>query len=173
MSKDIQDILAVPADICVLIEDRFDVLRGLVGCSGDLESGCLEPFESNEYYKACVLDVSTTYYTTRIQVRSFDKLDIYLEWQSQSNHQHPSALFLCVDMNKSENDLKDFLDKAKTLDLDEIDTHVSLHIMQLIVLFDVFSLYYYLVNCLVWQTMWIIQRLNLFKTLLTINISKL
>lgn len=142
MPRDLQDIPATPAGTCILIEDRFEVLKGLVTCSDDVESGkkfwvvlmrikfsgCLEPFEINQLYRAYMLNVSNAYYSTQIQILSFDSLDNYIKWHSDQRAMrtvHPSALFVCVDVNKSESDLREFLLKLDGLDIDKVDTRVS------------------------------------------------
>lgn len=129
MARDLQDIPPSPSGICVLIEDRFNVLQGLVSCSGDVESGCLEAFENNEYYKAYRLMVDTNYYTTEIQVRSFDKLSNYRQWynEQQIGQPNPHSMFICVDVDKNEEELEGFLKQIDSLNVDQIDTRVSFY----------------------------------------------
>jgi hypothetical protein len=122
---DIQDIPAAPANICVLIGDDFDVIRGLVGCSGDVESGCLEPFHTNAHYKAYLLDVNTAYYTTKIQIRYYLNFDNYRQWKTDDKEE-PTALFVCVDMNQNETDLKTFLEQVDSLNVKDLDTRVRI-----------------------------------------------
>jgi hypothetical protein len=120
MARDLQDIPPAPSAICVLVGDRFDVLRGLVECNGDVESGCLEPFKLTQNYKAYLLNVDTPYYSTQIQVLFFDTLSEYKQWQGNV----PLALFICIDVNESEAKLKESLEQLNSLDLDKIETRV-------------------------------------------------
>lgn len=129
MFRDLQDIEAAPAGVCVLIEDHYNVFKGLVGCSNDVECGAPEPFESNQHYKAYLLNVNNNYYSTQIQVQSFDSLSSYIQWNAkETNPIKPSAFFICVDVEMSEVELHEYLDKMDNLKLDQIDTRVCFSI---------------------------------------------
>ncbi|KAI6182694.1 BZIP domain-containing protein [Aphelenchoides bicaudatus] len=127
MSRDLQDVEAAPAGICILIEDNFNVFKGLVGCSNDVESGVLEPFNITDHYNAYVLNLDNNYYSTQIQVHSFETLAKYIEWSEfKSSATKPSALFICVDVEMSEVELQEYLEKMNVLNIEQFDSRALL-----------------------------------------------
>ncbi|KAI6178297.1 UPF0136 membrane protein [Aphelenchoides besseyi] len=119
MTRDYKDTLPVTPCCCYLVNDNFKVIEGLVKCSGDVESGCLEARETHSRFKAYEMPLNTTYYSTRIRVCSFPTITDYVEFMEQPCGAaiFPSYIFICVDANVGIETFREQCDTIKQIQL--------------------------------------------------------
>ncbi|KAI6202911.1 UPF0136 membrane protein [Aphelenchoides besseyi] len=119
MTRDYKDTLPVTPCCCYLVNDNFKVIEGLVNCSGDVESGCLEPRETQSRFKAYEMPLNTTYYSTRIRICSFPTINNYVEFMEQpcGDAILPSYVFICVDANVGIETFREQCDTIKRIQL--------------------------------------------------------
>ncbi|KAI6219521.1 hypothetical protein M3Y99_01655500 [Aphelenchoides fujianensis] len=118
MARDIPDILPASPNCVLLVCDRFDVLKGLVRCSGDVEAGSFEPLDSQPDFKSYELPLNTAYYSTRVRIVSFPTIENYAAFINQvpnAKDPLPMMILLCLDATVSNEEFKEQCERIRKI----------------------------------------------------------